>query len=253
MVARRVIARHSARVEPNAGPTRAPRILLAEDDDASAQFLSHALTSLGWHVTVCGNGTAALQCARAERFDLLLFDRNLPGPGAMALLGLLRDDPDAASRHTSAIASSAEWSATLRREAEAAGYAAILDKPISHKRLAEVVRQACENSLEAPLRDDHAALAATGNADNLAALRRLFRVELERWTAERLDATAMSDPELPDRLHRLCASAGFCGAPALAGASRALLWDLRQGSVTDAARQRFSRTLAATREHFDTE
>jgi two-component system, cell cycle response regulator CpdR len=55
------------------------RILLAEDDDQLRLFLSRGLQRAGHVVDAMSDGTAALQLAEKENFDLLLADVVMPG------------------------------------------------------------------------------------------------------------------------------------------------------------------------------
>jgi CheY-like chemotaxis protein len=225
------------------------RVLLAEDDAASRAFLVRALEGLGCEVEAGVDGNDALARARQRRFDLLLFDRNLPGLGAFALLDALRADDGAASRNAAAIACSAEWDPASRATARAAGFAATLDKPCDVSRLRQALDAAAPPGT-AVLRDDEAALGATGTAGNLVALRRLFAGELQQWE-ESMSAGSITAAEWPERLHRLIASAGFCGAPALGAAGRILLQRLRSGVDTRTEMHDFVTVLHATRARFD--
>ncbi|MEM9086240.1 MAG: response regulator [Pseudomonadota bacterium] len=56
----------------------APRILLAEDEDAMRAYLARALTNAGYNVEAVDRGTAAIPLLEAEEFDLLLSDIVMP-------------------------------------------------------------------------------------------------------------------------------------------------------------------------------
>ncbi|MEE4200196.1 cell cycle two-component system response regulator CpdR [Erythrobacter sp.] len=56
----------------------APRILLAEDEDAMRLYLERALVKAGYEVTSVDRGTAALPLLQSESFDLLLSDIVMP-------------------------------------------------------------------------------------------------------------------------------------------------------------------------------
>ena len=56
----------------------APRILLAEDEDAMRHYLIRALEKAGYEVVGVDRGTDALPLLEAERFDLLLSDIVMP-------------------------------------------------------------------------------------------------------------------------------------------------------------------------------
>ena len=56
----------------------APRILLAEDEDAMRTYLERALTNAGYEVTTVDRGTEAIPLLESEQFDLLLSDIVMP-------------------------------------------------------------------------------------------------------------------------------------------------------------------------------
>ena len=58
--------------------SHAPRILLAEDDDAMRTYLERALTKAGYLVESVDRGTAAVPLLRANHYDLLLSDIVMP-------------------------------------------------------------------------------------------------------------------------------------------------------------------------------
>ncbi|WP_298228460.1 response regulator transcription factor [Gryllotalpicola sp.] len=71
-------------------PTESARVLLAEDDKRLAQLLASLLESDGYTVTVVHDGQRALHEAMTGRFDLLLFDRGLPGREGLDVIEALR-------------------------------------------------------------------------------------------------------------------------------------------------------------------
>ena len=104
----------------------------------------------------------------------------------------------------------------------AAGFADVLSKPIGIDALrATLTRHLPREPHVAPasLDDAQALNAAGGDRSIVAALRGLFVAELQALPAEIESLAANGDVAgLRDRLHRLDASAGFCGAPALQAA-----------------------------------
>jgi two-component system, cell cycle response regulator CpdR len=56
----------------------APRILLAEDEEAMRTYLARALTNAGYQVSAVDCGTAALPLLRTGEFDLLVSDIVMP-------------------------------------------------------------------------------------------------------------------------------------------------------------------------------
>jgi DNA-binding NtrC family response regulator len=86
------LVRHSyAAVEPwRSGPSRAWRILAA-DDDEDAQFLqARVLARAGYNVTGVADGEEAWAALRTRRFDLLIADHNMPRLCGLDLVARMR-------------------------------------------------------------------------------------------------------------------------------------------------------------------
>jgi CheY-like chemotaxis protein len=223
------------------------RVLLAEDDPVSRAFLREAGRACSATITDCSDGRQALARARADEWDLLILDHHLPGLDGDVILATLRADPDAASRATPAIATSAAaetTTATLQR----AGFAEVLPKPMRVQTLrAALHRQGCVPDTELDVDD---ALHAWGSRAVVTWLGRLF-AELELPRIQDELARAGDDLQsLQPSLHRLRASCGFCGARALADASAALHRATTNGLDAGrlaAAREVFRVALAETR------
>jgi two-component system OmpR family response regulator len=66
------------------------RILLAEDDHETAEFVARGLDELGHNVVRADTGADALHLATTEPFDLALLDRMLPEMDGVAVLRRLR-------------------------------------------------------------------------------------------------------------------------------------------------------------------
>lgn len=66
------------------------RILLAEDDTDTVQFIESSLGAHGYVVKSVAAGDEALQLARAERWDVFVLDRMLPKLDGLTLLKTLR-------------------------------------------------------------------------------------------------------------------------------------------------------------------
>lgn len=69
---------------------RPSRILVVEDDPASADFVLQGLGAAGLDAETCGDGRLGLELAAQGDFDLWILDRMLPGLDGLALLGRLR-------------------------------------------------------------------------------------------------------------------------------------------------------------------
>lgn len=223
------------------------RVLLAEDDPISSNFLAEAMRSCGAGVTACSNGPEALARACNEAWDLLVFDHHLPGLDGDALLAALRANPEARSRPVPAVATSAERE-FVEASLLAAGFAEVLPKPLSIGELRDALRRHGCPALD-PLDDDDA-LRACGSSDTVRRLRQLFAEQELPGLAQDLDTYGDNPRELRPILHRLVSSCGFCGATTLASASTALQLALAVdpgNAAAMAAMDRFRAALAETR------
>lgn len=204
-----------------------PRILVADDNPLTLQFFTEAIRQLGGECVAAVDGRQAVILAAAEPFDLLLFDARMPrldGPGALKRIR----SGTGPTRHVGAWATTASNDPDIHRSLREAGFDAVVLKPISVEALHALLLQHLPE-LNLPddrsgwLDDDQALRAAGGDRGIVDALRALLRQELLALPRELADlALARDTAALRDRLHRLEASAGFCGVPGLTGAIAAL-------------------------------
>jgi len=214
------------------------RVLIADDDAISLRFLESALRQLNCEAFGVASLIDALAAAASTKFDLLLLDRNMPGGGGVDLLAAMRKRGVAAP----AIAASAEMTKSTRARLHAAGFAACIEKPMTLAALGEVLRP----WLHAPILDDAGGLAAIGgDPQALRALRAMLADELSKLR-DALAADAIAEDALLDRLHRLRASCGFCGAPKLAAAAISLEKALRANASGTADRRDFVACVTET-------
>lgn len=66
------------------------KILIVEDDAATAGYVAKGLQEVGFAVETCGDGRDGLFLASEGIFDLLIADRMLPGLDGLAMLNALR-------------------------------------------------------------------------------------------------------------------------------------------------------------------
>jgi len=188
------------------------KILVADDNPLSLRFFADALTSLGHDVVLAGSGREAESAAAREAFDLLLLDARMPdGSGEEALARIrARVGP---SNAAVAVATTADPTPDTEAALRAHGFAAVLSKPITVDELRAAL--ACHLPDAMPWLDDAHALRATADDPAIvAALRGLFAGELQALPDE-LKRLSSEPSALAERLHRLQASAGFCGAQRL--------------------------------------
>jgi two-component system, chemotaxis family, chemotaxis protein CheY len=113
------------RDEVDCPDTRAVSVLHVEDDALVADGVRMALSGEGWSVESCRDGASALERLRgAGRYDVLVFDNNLPDTDGLELIRLTRSL--AHRQQTPIIVLSAE---DLEAQARRAGAGAFLQKP----------------------------------------------------------------------------------------------------------------------------
>ncbi len=197
------------------------KLLVADDNDLSVHFFIEAIGLAGHRVVTAEDGDAALALASTHTFDLILLDARMPGLDGAQVLQAIRSGAGA-NRATPAILTTAEESVD-RDLSLSVGFVDVVYKPIGISDLHAMISHhligpaSDENLLD----DDLAAEKTGGDASIVAALRGLFASELEGLPGELEGLAAANDiAGFKDRLHRLDASAGFCGAPALTEAIR---------------------------------
>ncbi|MEO6968543.1 MAG: response regulator [Rhodanobacteraceae bacterium] len=219
-----------------------PRILLTEDDPISRAFLLEALRNPAVQISAVSDGDTALAAAKCEHYDLLILDHHMPGVDGDGVLDALRSDAHAASQQSIAIATTADPDPAIHDMLRGAGFIRVLAKPLDAAALHDALRELGILATK-PSLDENAGLAASGNAEALCALRELFARELATLDAE-FDVLGHDPAALNDRLHRLRAACGFCGAVALGEAAAALTEAARSGD-----RERFVETLDVFRQN----
>ncbi|MCL2514337.1 MAG: response regulator transcription factor [Microbacteriaceae bacterium] len=96
-----------------------PRVLVAEDDRRLAEMLRQLLEADGYVVVLAHDGQRALHLAMSEDFDVLLFDRGLPGrEGLDVIEGLRRQGNTVPALILSALGNPADRVEGLTRGAE---------------------------------------------------------------------------------------------------------------------------------------
>jgi len=68
------------------------KVLVAEDVAPNQILVKLLLEKMGLEVTVVGDGTEAVQTARAEEFDLILMDMQMPNMNGYEATRILRED-----------------------------------------------------------------------------------------------------------------------------------------------------------------
>ncbi|KFN49000.1 response regulator transcription factor [Arenimonas composti] len=198
---------------PGAAPDAPRRLLLLEDDPTIAAFVMAVLAAPALRIDHAPDLASARTLATPAQ-ALWLFDVRLPDGDAAALLHELR----ARGLATPALALTADAGSDEVRRLRTAGFAAVLAKPLP----ASTLRAAVSPWLGEDW-DDAAATRALGDAGAVATLRRLFLAELpDECRRLRAERHAGDHAAVRARLHRLLASCGYVGAPALQARVRVL-------------------------------
>lgn len=184
-------------------------ILVVEDDAISGSFFRAALEP--YQISVCTRAQEALVQVSHRSFQLWLIDLNLPDMGGRELLHALHSCVPAPPP---ALAMSAEMPPALINELEALGFDGALAKPLS----VDALRLRIDELLGVarPLDDAIALRAAGGNATLVKSLRTLWSQQLPHELQALRDEIEGTRPlAAADRLHRMQASAAFCGATSI--------------------------------------
>lgn len=112
------------------------RILIADDQASSREFLRVVLEHIGHEVIEAADGAEAVAKARETRPDLVLLDLHMPALDGFGAVGELRREAQFAETPVVALTASAMQGD--KEKALAAGFSAYLTKPI---RIAELRRQ----------------------------------------------------------------------------------------------------------------
>ena len=105
------------------------RVLLVEENAASAELIGSLLRRMGYEVRVARNGSGAASLALTFRPDVILSNLDLPDRDGCEFASELREDP--ALRHTTLIALSDHGSQAEHERARSVGFEYQLVKPIS--------------------------------------------------------------------------------------------------------------------------
>ncbi|NJO15172.1 MAG: response regulator [Thioploca sp.] len=114
-----------------------PRILLAEDSEATQEMLFNYLVAKKYQVLLAHDGIEAIEKAKRERPDLILMDIQMPKIDGLEAIRCLRIDPILVV--TPIIALTALVMAGDRERCLNAGANAYLSKPINLKQLLETI------------------------------------------------------------------------------------------------------------------
>ena len=116
-------------------------ILVVDDDPEMRALLLDVLRNEGYDVAEAKDGTEAVLALRARQFDLILMDKNMPGPSGLDLLpGFRRVCPD-----SQIVLMTAFGDVPSYMEAVEKGAAEYLFKPFRMEELKAAIAKALQN------------------------------------------------------------------------------------------------------------
>ncbi|HEY4365032.1 MAG TPA: response regulator [Bryobacteraceae bacterium] len=119
------------------------RILLAEDNEVNQRVVMGVLGRAGHHVTAVGDGKKAVEAVRAQRFDLVLMDVQMPVMDGLEATAAIRREEARTSAHMPIIALTAHAMNDDRSRCLEAGMDDYIAKPINARALLELVERHC--------------------------------------------------------------------------------------------------------------
>ena len=109
------------------------RILVADDDEVNRILVETAMTKLGYDVTIVNDGQEVLHSARAERFDGIILDIQMPRMNGLQALDAIKSEGLAEGRPVIALTADVIPESVARYRS--AGFDACLSKPFDWNEL----------------------------------------------------------------------------------------------------------------------
>ena len=161
---------------PASAPLAGARVLLAEDAPLSRRVIAALLRAQGCDIAEAADGQAALDLWRAGGFDLVLLDLRMPVMDGLAVARKIRAKAEPGDALTTIVIATAAASPKLEQAAKALKVAAVLQKPIGWRDIAQVLGRLTEpaetnrlDELRAALGDDADAMIAGSSSYSVAA------------------------------------------------------------------------------------
>ncbi|MCL6707599.1 response regulator [Pseudomonas sp. R2.Fl] len=114
--------------------------ILTVDDSASVRMTTKiALTNAGYRVTEAVDGLDGLNKAKADNYDLIVTDLNMPNMNGLQMIEALRQSP--AHMGVPIIFLTTESDADMKNRAKAAGATGWITKPFDPESLVKIARK----------------------------------------------------------------------------------------------------------------
>ncbi|MEY3868854.1 MAG: hypothetical protein RLZZ338_2745 [Cyanobacteriota bacterium] len=130
-------------VPESVSKSSAPKILIAEDNDANIDTLMAYFLYHGYQFILAKNGLEAVELAKSQKPQLILMDIQMPKMDGLTAIGKIREDPALSS--VPIIALTALAMSGDREMCLAAGANEYLTKPVSGKILLNSIQQLLKN------------------------------------------------------------------------------------------------------------
>lgn len=121
-------------------------VLLIEDNSINRRILSRKLKSKGFQVTEAVNGQEGVNAARAQKFDCILMDQEMPVMNGCTAAMAIRDAEKGGPVHVPILGVTANVRAEQDKELINAGMDSIIHKPYSVKDLIEKINHFVKQS-----------------------------------------------------------------------------------------------------------
>ncbi|MDZ4727625.1 MAG: response regulator [Leptospira sp.] len=115
------------------------KILTVDDAPAVLKILNLVLTTEGHDVVSAPNGMEALKILESQKFDIGIFDVNMPGITGIELTGKVLSDPK--HNDMNIIMLTTESSEEMKKKGQEAGAIGWLVKPFANESLAKLIQQ----------------------------------------------------------------------------------------------------------------
>ena len=153
------------------------KLLIVDDELKFLDAIARRLEMRGFEVTKAGNGAAALEAVRNDKFDVALLDLKMPGMNGQEVLEVLKRE----HRFLEVIILTGHGSLDSAVECTKLGAFGYLPKPYEFDRLLEVLKDAYEHRLHTKFQNDQERLkvlmAAAVGESPLGILRRLRQLD----------------------------------------------------------------------------
>jgi signal transduction histidine kinase/ActR/RegA family two-component response regulator len=123
------------------GRRAAQRILLVEDNPVNQKIAGVVLKKAGWSYELAEDGRRAVEIARAERFDLILMDCQMPGMDGFEATRRIRSSDGLTPRDVPIVALTANAFEADREACRSAGMDDFLAKPFKAAELVQLIER----------------------------------------------------------------------------------------------------------------